>query len=144
MRAPAFGWALAYVLLPFLRSNGFSVILWRALGWKKTSGYPCSLLLLSLVCIHQEVVALRCRAQMVCNYRGGEVVPFNLRQWKEDRQTRRIIIYGHNMQTKRGTIRTCHLDSVNLWLNPKNDRFIWQNPACKCHVPLIKLLFCLM
>lgn len=52
--------------------------------------------------------------QMVCNYHGRELVPFNLRQWKGDTQTCKIIIHGPSVQTKSMTIRICLLDPLNL------------------------------
>lgn len=52
----ALGRALPYVPVAFFRSNGFSVILWRALRWKRQVASHAAFFM-SLVCIHQEVDA---------------------------------------------------------------------------------------
>lgn len=117
MQASAFGRALmVYVLLRFLRSNGFSVILWHALGWNRQVGIRApSLWSLSFASIKRLTVC--CRAQMVCHYHDGEVVPFKLRQWKEDTPMFKILIHNPSAQTKSMTIKSCLLDAVNLLYN---------------------------
>lgn len=52
----ALGQGLPYVPVPFLRSNGFSVILWRALRWKQQVATHAPFFM-SLLCIHPEVDA---------------------------------------------------------------------------------------